>query len=1338
MSIIPRSALGLLRSVAVFLFVQTALANDYLEIGLPVVERFDAEQHQGSNQNWWLLQGKNGYIYNGTGRGLTQWDGERWHFYPSPNRTLLRAISQWRDDRLYTGSMNDVGYYQADPRGRLSYYSLVAGWSFEQRQFGEVWSTASNRSGVLFVADKHMLFYDGAQLHILDDLPNGNMRVFAIGDTFYFKAPGQPEVQTLTMNGDQSSVAATGLMLPAEASVQSLFINQKGNLVLATIDHGVYEQQQDQLVSVVAAHQFADNATIYSAIQASDGYYYITTLYAGVYILGPDLELLRRFGKEHDLGSDKFYSVMEDVQGNIWLAGVPDIVKFIPPHVYSRYRTDSDLANKIALLQGKVTVTSDGLFQLRSADIPIEPPVFEQLLSDVRLSWDFVEFEGHVFHAGYAGIVAYPMLADGELGIPVKVLEGETGKAFALTRGGNALFASTNEALHLIRYRDQQFTVDPVPGAEDEITVLALDDDGVLWAGTPTQELYRIENALAGDGSVLVEKFTAEDGLGPNNVVPHKLDHGMVIGTHDGLMDFDAKRTPQLQFVRNHPSIFNTPGQDVFRLHQDHLNRLWYRIGAHTGVAQQDKEGVWHADETVFGPFKDNGYKGFLVTSDNVLWFISAKGEVFRVNIDRASDAPTQGKLNIRQISDVNSDEVIYGGMGNAGLPQLNQRSNSLRFTFALAENSDANAAYYRHRLVGADNESWSKWGRETSKDFTQLPGGDYSFEVEGRDGWGRVSSAKLPFYVLPPWYLSTAAWVAYGLALVLLLLAIGWLTQRWRTRVLQQRNLELEQQVALRTADVQEKARQLKQQQVQKDRFFANVSHEFRTPITLTIAPLQEILKSSEPLQPEMKQGVGTALRNAQKMLSLLGQILDINKLESQNFKLRVAENDLAAAVRNACERFTPWIAQHDQTLISSGLENPVSLYFDQEQIERCFSNLLSNAVKYSGTGSTINISLIEERANFVGVSVQDNGPGIDPESEHRVFERYYQGKSSEQVSEPGTGIGLALVDEIMRLHHGAVELVNQPGQGCQFILWLNKDHNHFSQDQLLDRMEANIFQSEEAGTDLIAVSAEASGLPDLPAAASEQDDVTSLLVVDDNAELRHFVSLKLASSFRIYQACNGREGLAAARNKLPDLIISDVMMPIMDGIEMTRQIKSDPLTDTISVILLTAKATKRETVAGLTAGADDYLTKPFDTSELIARVNAIINSRKSIRARISAELERGPNAVHNFADKVRLKILDHLSEPGFSAEQLADSLAMSPRNLRRKCREELDKSVVQAITTVRMEVALDLLQSTERQISEVAYATGFESLAYFSRTFKKYYGFTPTARQTCRKQSG
>ena len=376
------------------------------------------------------------------------------------------------------------------------------------------------------------------------------------------------------------------------------------------------------------------------------------------------------------------------------------------------------------------------------------------------------------------------------------------------------------------------------------------------------------------------------------------------------------------------------------------------------------------------------------------MWYALENGAVYRLDMARLQTLPTTAELHIRQINDINTDKAIYGGLARQLFSELDQQSNNIRIMFALSDNSNNNKTLYRYRLIGSHNEHWSTWSTETQKDFTELRGANYRFELEAKDGWGRVVANQLAFKVLPPWYLSRTAWLMYLISAISLLFLSGWLTQRWRTRQLKQQNWLLEQTVELRTQEVRAKVKQLREQQALKDRFFSNVSHEFRTPLTLTIGPLETILtEHKQDINQPVRSLTNMALNNASKMLTLIGQVLDLNRLEVGKLPLRVSQYDLAELLRSLQQRFSSWAQQENQTLVCENCAEPLLLYFDQDQIEKCVANLLSNAIKYSGKGSSIRIKLINDSTS-VTVQVIDNGKGISEAATSKVFERFYQEK--------------------------------------------------------------------------------------------------------------------------------------------------------------------------------------------------------------------------------------------------------------------------------------------------------------------------------------------------------
>jgi len=1340
MSLLVKTAIKLVISLSVFLcnsdFIYANNSKNYAEVGLPIIEKFDNSQHQGGIQNWSIIQGSDDIIFNGTSRGMNEWDGEKWRFYPTPNRSLLRSLSQWHDGRIYTGTIDDIGYYQPDAQGNMRYSSLIEQWPVEQKYFGDVWSTAANQHGVVFASFRQLMWFDGTQTHIINNVDLGLELVFAVGDAFYYKKMGSTGITALLFDGNTLLSKLTHLQLPADASISNILVNKSNRKVVITAKHGIYEEVDGQLIKQVTEEEIS-SATVSSAIQASDGYYYVITSSKGLYIINEGFKVLRRYGSEHGLGSDDFSGIMEDKQGNIWLSGVPVIVKLVPPHIYSRYDADynSKLTNYIGLFQDEITFSSEGIYQLSPSKNALEAPTFKSLIAEKGQIWDFIEYEGYIISAGEKGILAQKITNNGISDSVKKIGRSETGKA---------LFAGTDYGVEIVRFTNGQWNSIEIEGVKGEVNALSIDNSGVVWAGTASQRLYRIENAQFPEKETVVMTFSKEDGIGPNNVYPFDLDNKIVIGTNDGLMDYDPKRTPQLQFLSDFPEVFNTQGLDVYRLFSDQSQRLWFRISNRMGFIELNNN-EWQVNENVFAPLPQHGSKGFVANKPNILWMLSARGDIYRLNTELSSVRPPKGHLNIRQVINLDTEEK-YGALSRTSLPTFDQASNSLRVLFALAENRDANHAQYRIRLLGSSNPLWSSWNSETQKDYTLLPGGEYTFEVEAKDNWDRVYTNALTFSILPPWYLSTLAWFLYGLAFLVILILTSWLTQKWRTQKLIQQNEALELQVSDRTKEVREQAGKLEQQQIAKDRFFANVSHEFRTPLTLAIGPLQALLKEPRITHPQDKHYLQLALDNSHQMLSLVGQLLDFNRIDSGDMKVRVCQLSLIEEINEIICRFELLLEKQKINLVKLGFEQPITLTFDPDHLNKIISNLISNAIKFGPIGQTITLSIILEDTNSkVIFAIKDQGMGIPSKERSQLFKRFYQGEGSTNNLQPGTGIGLSMVKELLALHKGYVQLDEHYHHGCLFKVTLKLGAEHYKKNQFLDNIielaalgETENFETINNETDYYINKKNIVDLSVKSVFETEQERIKPIiLVIDDNEELRFFIRNMIQNSYEVITAANGQEGLELVKQSQPDLIICDVMMPIMDGLTFSKQLKGDELTAHIPLIMLTAKHTKRDVVAGLQEGADDYLTKPFDSSELIARIVAHLQQKRNIantvyRNFLARSASREPIItglnVETFEYKFKALINDNIADPDLDIAFMTASLFMERTTLFRKVKKAFNCSPNQYLKIQRLELSSQMLVNSSGTVSEIAYAVGFQSLNYFSRSFSEYFKVTPS----------
>lgn len=430
----------------------------------------------------------------------------------------------------------------------------------------------------------------------------------------------------------------------------------------------------------------------------------------------------------------------------------------------------------------------------------------------------------------------------------------------------------------------------------------------------------------------------------------------------------------------------------------------------------------------------------------------------------------------------------------------------------------------------------------------------------------------------------------------------------------------------------------------------------------------------------------------------------------------LRLVRSDLAFAVRRVVERFAVLARAESIELISVGMDAPCWAVFDPRHLDTMVSNLLSNAMKFTPADGTVRVELIEDSGRF-RIAVEDSGPGIAEADQSDIFERYRQGSRSAPGG-GGTGIGLALVSELIELHGGEVRLTSVPGDGARFTLDLPGD---------IEPMEG---ESDWAPESVVAESMMARLEP--PGLETEQTDAPQILLVDDNAELREFLRLRLGRAFRIVEAENGVRGLEQAREHLPDLIVTDGMMPELDGLGLTRAVKADPELDFIPVLMLTARGESDAIVRGLAAGADDYLAKPFDGAELAARINGLIASRRRLKARLQAEFEASDQPINVESDFVKAAervVEESLSDPGFSVRDWASLLHMDRTTLFRKLKEETGQSPDDYLREARMQRAAELLGRRAGNVAEVAEAVGFASVSSFSRRFRERFGQTPAS---------
>lgn len=675
---------------------------------------------------------------------------------------------------------------------------------------------------------------------------------------------------------------------------------------------------------------------------------------------------------------------------------------------------------------------------------------------------------------------------------------------------------------------------------------------------------------------------------------------------------------------------------------------------------------------------------------------------------------------NIRRVI-VGQDSVIYGGdFTMMNRPILNHANTGLRFEFAAPSFVAAESNRYQYLLDGFDKK-WSDWSAETRKDYTNLPEGDYQFLARSQNIYGDVSDVgTFNFEILPPWYRSWWAYLLYLLLFITFLSAI----LKWRSRQLKAKNEALERLVDVRTSEVRHQASQLeiqaeklKELDKAKSRFFANISHEFRTPLTLIKGPIEQLEQNFD--EKMSLETVKMIRRNANRVLNMVNQLLDLSKFDEGSLKLAPTEGDVFKCIRAATSSFNSHAAQRDIDYKVQIPQEALWASFDRGKLENIIYNLLGNAFKFSGDGSEISF-IASFGTRGLEILVSDSGKGIPAEKLPYIFDRFYQVDDSNTREKSGSGIGLSLSKDLVELMDGTITVTSEVNKGTFFTVQLPIQKIKMGYKEVVeDSMEGEVSTRKS---------------PFVLSKADERN-LPSILLVEDNFDMRHFIKEQLTKNYKVIEAINGDEGLKKAMANPSDLIITDLMMPKMDGIELCKRLKTDVHTSHIPVIMLTAKAGMENKIEGLETGADDYLTKPFDAKELLVRTKNLIEQRQKLRELYSnKEVQVDPKKItvtsidQKFLEELILLLEEHYSDADFGVPQMQEALAMSKTQLHRKLKALTNEAPGELLRNFRLKRAAQLLSQKADSVTQIAYRVGFNNLSYFAKCFKELYGVAPS----------
>jgi len=879
--------------------------------------------------------------------------------------------------------------------------------------------------------------------------------------------------------------------------------------------------------------------------------------------------------------------------------------------------------------------------------------------------------------------------------------------------------------------------------------------NGLLAAGWG---LYKIVTPLirVSDTSVMptdVIKYRALIGGSGQNTIKHILslhadNHGTIwvgTGTH-GLIEISERVNPDsdgLNYTTKWFTLKNgLPSNSIHSILKDDQEYLW--LGTSNGLSKFNL-----TTETATNYHTQQGLPGNYLTLETAVKtktgeiFFGTENGVFSFHPDNIEYNPYVPPVLMTGLSIDNTtlfpgdNSVLKNSISYTDSIDLKYYQNDLSFEFVALNYIHPDLNQYKHKLEGFDNQ-WINTGNRNLVTYTNLRPGKYTFRATGsnNDGIWNEEGVQLNLRIHPPPWKTWYAYLSYGVLLAGLILGfVRFQTNRAKLKL----EVELEKL---------EKQKVLEMDQL-KTRFFANISHEFRTPLTLILGPLEKLKANRSGLMTLRMEAAASMKRSARRLLQLINQLLDVSKLETGRMKVQASRGDLESFVRTIILSFLS-LAESKQITFTHKLTGTTEeYYFDPDKLEKILNNLISNAFKYTPDGGEVSVEMdyLENEeshgpnviaspiSRYAEIIIRDTGKGIPADKLHIVFERFFRVTDTDKRKVDGTGIGLALTRELVDLYRGKIWVESEVGKGSKFTVKLPISRELFSDEEIIEPADHQFLKSEEACIDS-EIKQEPAGEVHMHGkeTCEHLSETPLVLIVEDNPDLRNYISGILGEKYRKIKADNGRSGLDLAIEKIPDIIISDLMMQEMDGIDMCRQLKQDKRTNHIPVIILTAMAGQECKIAGLETGAVDYLVKPFDAEELVIKVRNLINHRQKLweKFRIAIINEPVLTDINSPDDQLIQKILEilnrHIAEADFNADQMSQDLNMSRMQMYRKVNALTGHTPMELMRTIRLKKAASLFENGHNNIAQVMYQVGFNNQSYFAKCFRRIYVVNPS----------
>ncbi|RSK40258.1 hybrid sensor histidine kinase/response regulator transcription factor [Mangrovimonas spongiae] len=867
-----------------------------------------------------------------------------------------------------------------------------------------------------------------------------------------------------------------------------------------------------------------------------------------------------------------------------------------------------------------------------------------------------------------------------------KIFKDSNGQMWLACDYGLVKFDRSLGVIEKYHYQIDDINSEPI----NAVSCIIEDNQKTLWVSTYSDGIYTVDlNSGKIEQKLKESKKIKSIAFDPVN------KNILWIGTNGkGLIRYDI--------ISNKKELFSTeeglPDNCIYGILFDEHNTLW--MSTNRGLVKffyHDKDNVqienFNTNDGLQSlEFNSNAY----YKDDNGVMYFGGLSGVNWFKPETITKNPNRPKTIISKIKVLNN-EIDFKSVHT-----FNSEKNSISFDFKSLSFSKPRGNNFKYRLINHDNE-WIESGNNNVARYVNLPPNDYTFEVisSNYDGLWNNTPDTYSFTILQPWYLSNWAKAVYTMLFLLAVYGIyKYFSWRWQMKM----KLELESRETAR----------LKKLDEFKTKLYNNISHEFRTPLTLISGPVENQLCKPN-ISKNDKQELNLIKRSSKRLLNLVNQLLDLSKLETGNIKLLVTQGNLSVLLKQLATAFA-FKAQQKNIEFTYSIENMEAAWFDKDLVEKIVSNLLNNAVKYTPENGYVKFDASVNQG-YVTLTILNNGNNLKDEELPALFQRYYQNNTHSE----GVGIGLSLVKELSVLSHGSVVAHSMNQDDIQFVVTLPIEKAYFNSTEI----SAIVLNEEDSN--------EPNTKEETSIQLNGKETKPLLLIVEDDEDIRAFVKSILKDTYKIIEACNGEKGIEKAVKHIPDIIISDVMMPKVDGIQLCNTLKEDIKTSHIPIILLTAKSGDHNEIEGLRTGADAYMTKPFNSEKLKIRVEKLITTRKKLQEFygknnvLDFHNIKASKTEEQFFKQLQEAIKEHIVQSDFTAETLSKSMHMSRMQLHRKLKALLGLTTSQFIRNERLKLAMSLLENSNYTISEIAYQTGFNSPSYFIKCFKEVYRYTP-----------